>query len=81
MGLEWVPNRYVYYGEFSNNKREGLGIMKTNDESFIGIWSKGKRTSEGLTISKNGDVLQLSYRPKSFRNDNLECFEEDPFLS
>lgn len=29
LGLEWVPNKYVYYGEYCESKKEGLGIMKT----------------------------------------------------
>ena len=28
LGLEWVPNCYVYYGEYVDNKRNGLGVMK-----------------------------------------------------
>ena len=30
LGLEWAPKKYVYYGEFNKNKREGVGIMKTS---------------------------------------------------
>lgn len=36
LGLEWVPNKYVYYGEYVNNKREGLGIYKESNTTYIG---------------------------------------------
>ena len=28
LGLEWYPGKYIYYGQFKNNKREGVGIFK-----------------------------------------------------
>jgi hypothetical protein len=34
-----VPKKYVYYGEFVKNKREGVGIMKTCDNQLLaGLW-------------------------------------------
>lgn len=39
LGLEWSPQRYVYYGQFAKNRREGAGIMKTNGgELLCGMW-------------------------------------------
>ena len=57
--------------------------MKTNDESFMGIWRHNKRTNEGVSISRSGDIFPLSSRGnggRTFRNDEDECEEEDPFL-
>jgi len=43
LGLEWSPNRFVYYGQFSNNKREGIGIMKKGkDQLLAGLWKENK---------------------------------------
>ncbi len=28
LGLEWFPKRFVYYGQYRDNKREGYGILK-----------------------------------------------------
>lgn len=43
LGLEWSPGRYIYYGEFKENKRNGFGLMRKNDHSVIlGYWRNGK---------------------------------------
>ena len=43
MGLEWSPGRYVYYGQFEDNKRNGFGVMRKNDQSVVvGYWKDGK---------------------------------------
>ena len=31
MGLEWVPQKYIFYGEFANNKKNGIGVMNTRN--------------------------------------------------
>ena len=28
LGLEWMPGKYIYYGQFHENKRNGIGVMK-----------------------------------------------------
>ena len=39
LGLEWCPNKYVYYGEFVRNKREGVGILKDSSNRIMaGVW-------------------------------------------
>ena len=39
LGLEWYPNKYIYYGEFRNNKRNGVGIYKSvGGEMAAGLW-------------------------------------------
>ncbi len=55
LGLEWMPNRYVYYGQFVDNKRNGLGVMKDNQEVYIGEWRMGEKTGNGCVI-RNGVV-------------------------
>jgi len=43
LGLEWEPNLYIYYGEFRNNKKHGLGAMKEGPEkTTVGYWANGK---------------------------------------
>lgn len=43
LGLEWEPNQYIYYGEFNNNKKHGLGAIKKGPESIaVGYWNEGK---------------------------------------
>ena len=43
LGLEWSPNKYYYYGQFSRNKREGVGLMKgSGNEVLAGQWRRGK---------------------------------------
>lgn len=49
LGLEWVPGRYVYYGQFKANKRDGFGVMRKNDETVvIGFWRRGKYQQFGI---------------------------------
>jgi hypothetical protein len=39
LGLEWHPDKYIYYGEFKNNKRHGVGIYKgVGGEVAAGLW-------------------------------------------
>ena len=34
---------YIYYGEFRNNKRHGLGALKEGPEKLqVGYWVNGK---------------------------------------
>lgn len=43
LGLDWTPNRHVYYGEFQKNRREGLGAFKDRSQQpFIGYWKNGR---------------------------------------
>jgi hypothetical protein len=45
-----MPNQYIYYGEFSNSKKSGLGIMKNKNETFVGNWVEGKKV-DGVIIN------------------------------
>ena len=39
LGLEWQPNKYIYYGEFKNSKRNGVGVYKNiRGEVAAGMW-------------------------------------------
>jgi len=39
LAFEWQPNKFIYYGEFRNGKRNGVGIYKNaRGEIFAGIW-------------------------------------------
>jgi hypothetical protein len=31
LGFEWLPGKFVYYGEYSRNKREGYGVFKNRE--------------------------------------------------
>ena len=43
VGLEWEPRKYVYYGKFARNRREGLGVLKDSSEDVsVGYWRKGR---------------------------------------
>lgn len=43
MGLEVVPGKFLYYGEFRSNRREGYGVMKDwRGTSLLGVWHEGK---------------------------------------
>jgi hypothetical protein len=43
LGLEWTPGRFVYYGEFSGNKREGYGVLKEwEGATVLGEWRGGR---------------------------------------
>lgn len=49
MGMEWAPGRYVYYGQFRENKRNGFGVMRKNDQSLVvGFWKNGKSLHFGI---------------------------------
>lgn len=44
-----MPGKYVYYGQFSNNKRNGYGLMRDNDgNARLGIWKNGKYQNKNL---------------------------------
>lgn len=48
LGLEWAPGRFVYYGEFSRNKREGYGVLKEwSGAVVLGRWVGGRPAREG----------------------------------
>ena len=39
LGLDWHPERYVYYGQFKNNLKEGTGIYQGSKGDFMaGSW-------------------------------------------
>jgi hypothetical protein len=38
LGFEWSPGKFVYYGQFGNNKREGYGVLKDNKGVLLGQW-------------------------------------------
>ena len=43
MGLEVVPGKMVYYGEFRGNRREGYGVLKDwHGSSLLGEWQEGR---------------------------------------
>ena len=49
MGLEWAPGRYIYYGQFEDNKRHGFGVMRKNDQTVsIGYWREGRHVEFGI---------------------------------
>lgn len=50
MGLELMPGRCAYYGEFRNNKREGYGVLKEwQGCTMLGEWRGGKFKDIPLT--------------------------------
>jgi hypothetical protein len=58
LGLEWSPKKYVYYGEFSKNKREGAGIMKTNDNQILaGLW-RDNQFVRSISIDLNDSFVR-----------------------
>lgn len=60
--LEKFPDGTTYYGEFSNNIREGYGIAIFNDESrYEGIFKNGWRFS-GTQKYKNGGTYTGSFK-------------------
>ena len=59
VGLEWSPQDYVYYGQYHNNSREGLGVVKKNNmEVYVGNWSRGVPHGYGKIIGASGEVYQ-----------------------
>ena len=81
LGLEWVPNKYVYYGEYSNNKKNGFGVMKTMEETFMGFFVNNAKTDKGYLIEANGRVCPVEEsRNIHERLFERESFERDPFL-
>lgn len=63
------------------SKKSGLGIRKTNEDTFLGYWSKGKRTDNGYIMSKNG----VFFHPKTLINQEInvidyENMENDSFM-
>ena len=42
LALEYIPDQYIYYGQFRNNKKHGLGAMKEGPNQLkIGYWHHG----------------------------------------
>lgn len=56
VGMEWVPSKHLFYGEFQYNIKKGLGIIKQQLSIFIGIWDNDLQGSKGYIIKEDGRV-------------------------
>ena len=71
---EKLPDGGTYYGEFSNNKREGYGKALLNDGSiYEGTFKNGWR-SNGILKFKNGDTYTGSFKDGAFNGDGKFLF-------
>jgi hypothetical protein len=53
LGLEWCPGKFIYYGEYKNNKRNGVGIYKGADgEIMAGLWKNSNFEGHLLDVSR-----------------------------
>jgi CHAT domain-containing protein len=72
--LEKLPDGATYYGEFSNNKREGYGILQLNNGSiYEGIFKNGWRLN-GIQKFTNGDTYTGSFNDGTFNGDGTYLF-------
>ncbi len=48
---------YIYYGAFSNNLRQGIGVMKKHSkEVYLGEWFQGRRNGWGKVFDSSGSL-------------------------
>lgn len=57
-GYELIPGKYLYSGEFKENKRHGYGVIKflnkERDIIYEGEWAKGLKEGNGRQIEPDG---------------------------
>ena len=60
MGIQTMStSKETYKGSFTNGSRNGFGILKRENMSYVGDWRVGSRTGQGIQVNqtKAGNVL------------------------
>lgn len=60
MGFEFYPNGDYYYGEFVNDRKEGVGrfyYKSDNNRIYEGEWLKDERNGQGYLIDPIEKVI------------------------
>lgn len=57
-GLEFIPDKHVYKGQFLNGKKNGTGILKlTNGNIYDGQWIEGVKNGRGVYLDSATKVI------------------------
>lgn len=57
-GLQYIPDKYVYKGQFLNGKKNGSGIIKLlNGNIYDGQWTEGVKNGRGVYLDASTKVV------------------------
>ena len=68
-----------YEGNYSNNKKEGFGIMKYNNgDEYQGNWKDNLRDGKGFVVKKNGDIFKGYWQYDNLKEGTIKFCTDLP---
>ena len=66
------PDENMYEGEFKEDKKEGFGICKVGQKTFMGMWSNNKLYGNVIIIEEGNYKKQYWENGKASKNLELD---------